>query len=188
MQDWSAMTDEPLKAISLFSGYEGFGLGLKMAGNNLEVLLYVEIDDYATNIIKARQRDGILDPGPVHDDIKTLDGRKYRGIVDIIFGGFPCQPHSVAGNRAGEADERNLWPDFLRCIRDVEPRLVFLENVPGINVSPGDGRPAYGGTVVGQLSELGYCVEWDVVSAADAGAPHLRKRWWVAAYSDPDGG
>ena len=183
MQDWPAMTDEPLKAISLFSGYEGFGLGLKMAGINLEVLLYVEIDEYATNIIKARQRDGILDPGEVHDDIKSLDGRKYRGIVDIIFGGFPCQTHSVAGNRAGEADERNLWPDTMRTIRDVGPRFVFLENVPGINVSPGDGRPAYGGTVVGQLSELGYCVEWDVVSAADAGAPHLRKRWWVVAHA-----
>ncbi len=182
------MTDEPLKAISLFSGYEGFGLGLKMAGINLEGLLYVEIDEFATNIIKARQRDGILDPGPVHDDIKTLDGRKYRGIVDIIFGGFPCQPHSVAGHRRGEADSRNLWPDFLRCIRDVAPRVVLLENVPAIATAPGDGRPAYSGTVVGQLSELGYCVEWDVVSAADAGAPHLRKRWWVAAYSDPDGG
>ena len=182
------MTDAPLKAISLFSGYEGFGLGLKLARINLEVVLYVEIDEYAQQIIRARQRDGWLDPGgAIHSDIKTLDGRKYRGQVDIMFGGFPCQPHSVAGNRAGEADERNLWPDFLRVIGDVGPSILYLENVPAINVA-GDGRPAFGGTVVGQLSELGYCVEWDVVSAADAGAPHLRKRWWVAAYSDPAGG
>ena len=180
--------NEPLKMISLFSGYEGYGLGLKLAGINVQTILYVEIDDYAQRIIQARIRDGYLDPGAIHSDIKTLDGKQYRGIVDIIAGGFPCQPHSVAGNRAGEADERNLWPDFLRCIRDVEPRVVLLENVPAISTAPGDGRPAYSGTVVGQLSELGYCVEWDVVSAADAGAPHLRKRWWVAAYSDPDGG
>ena len=173
--------------LSLFSGYEGFVLGLKLAGIDVRTVGYVEIDPYCQAIIKARIKDKVLDDAPIYPNISTFNGNDYRGLVDIITGGFPCQPHSVAGHRAGEAAERNLWPDTMRTIRDVGPRFLFLENVPAISTPPENGRPAYSGTVVGQLSELGYCVEWDVVSAADAGAPHLRKRWWVMAHASRNG-
>ena len=173
--------------VSLFTGYEGFGLGLKMAGMPIRTVLYCENEPYAQEILRARIREGYLDDAPIWPDICDLDGSLFAGKVDIITAGFPCQPHSVAGHRAGEADERNLWPDTMRTIRDVGPRFLFLENVPAISTPPENGRPAYSGTVVGQLSELGYCVEWDVVSAADAGAPHLRKRWWVMAHASRNG-
>ena len=109
--------------------------------------------------------------------MRTLDGRGFAGKVDILTGGFPCQPHSVAGKREGARDERNLWPETARLIGEVGPRYVLLENVPGILAN------GYGGTVVGELSELGYDCRWGVVSAADVGANHLRKRWWVLAYT-----
>jgi len=86
----------------------------------------------------------------------------------------------VAGQRRGAADERNLWPDTLRVIRDVGPRFVLLENVPGILAN------GYGGTVVGQLSDIGYDCIWDCVPAASVGAPHLRWRWWCLAIHDPE--
>ena len=177
-----------LRELSLFSGYAGFSLALRLARINTRTVMYVEWEQYAQEIIKARIRDGYLDDAPIWSDISTLDGRELRGLVDVISAGFPCQPHSVAGKQRRDADPRNLWPDTLRAIREVGPRYVLLENVPGI-LSGDEGRPAYGGTVIGELSEAGfdYC-RWDVVSAADVGAPHLRQRWWCwatrMAYSD----
>ena len=103
------------------------------------------------------------------------------GLVDCITGGFPCQPHSTAGKQQGAIDARNLWPETLGCIRDVGPRWVLLENVPGILAN------GYGGTVVGQLSEIGYDCIWHCVSAASVGAPHLRWRWWCLAYTHSRG-
>ena len=172
--------------MSLFSGYGGFSLGLRLAGLNTRTICYVEWDKYCQQVIQARIEDGHLDDAPIWDDIKSFDGRPWRGTVDILSAGFPCQPHSNAGLRKGADDDRDLWPDTLRIIGEVGPRLVILENVPGILVRPDDGREAYGGTVVGELAEIGYDAEWRVVSAADALAPHLRKRWWLLAYPTAD--
>jgi len=176
--------------MSLFSGYGGFSLGLRLAGLTTRTICYVEWDKYCQQVIQARIEDGHLDDAPIWDDIKSFDGRPWRGTVDILSAGFPCQPHSNAGLRRGAADDRNLFPDTLRIIGEVGPRLVILENVPGILVGS-DGRPPYGGTVVGELAEVGYDAEWRVVSAADAGAPHLRNRWWLLArpveHSQHDG-
>jgi len=171
--------------MSLFSGYGGFSLGLRLAGLNTRTICYVEWDKYCQQVIQARIGDGHLDDAPIWDDIKSFDGRPWCGTVDILSAGFPCQPHSNAGLRKGAADDRNLFPDTLRIIGEVGPRLVILENVPGINVGNG-GRPPYGGTVVGELAEVGYDAEWRVISAADAGAPHLRNRWWLLAYPNAD--
>ena len=171
--------------MSLFSGYGGFSLGLRLAGLNTRTICYVEWDKYCQQVIQARIGDGHLDDAPIWDDIKSFDGRPWCGTVDILSAGFPCQPHSNAGLRKGAADDRNLFPDTLRIIGEVGPRLVILENVPGINVGNG-GRPPYGGTVVGELAEVGYDAEWRVISAADAGAPHLRNRWWLVAYPNAD--
>jgi len=172
--------------MSLFSGYGGFSLGLRLAGLTTRTICYVEWDKYCQQVIQARIADGHLDDAPIWDDIKSFDGRPWCGAVDILSAGFPCQPHSNAGLRKGADDDRNLWPDTLRIIGEVGPRLVILENVPGILVRPDDGREAYGGTVVGELAEIGYDAEWRVVSAADAGAPHLRNRWWLVAYPNAD--
>ena len=171
--------------MSLFSGYGGFSLGLRLAGLNTRTICYVEWDKYCQQVIQARIGDGHLDDAPIWDDIKSFDGRPWCGVVDILSAGFPCQPHSNAGLRKGADDDRNLWSDTLRIIGEVGPRLVILENVSGILVGS-DGRPPYGGTVVGELAEIGYDAEWRVVSAADAGAPHLRNRWWLVAYPNAD--
>ena len=170
------MNGDVLHHLSLFSGYEGFGLGLRLACLPVRTVGYVEIDDYCQRILQARMRDGLLDWAPIVRDIRCADFRPMAGLVDIITAGFPCQPHSVAGLRAGAEDERNLWPDTLRTIGQVGPRFAMLENVPGITSN------GYAGTVVGQLSEIGYDCRWGIVSAAEVGAPHRRARWWCLAH------
>ena len=178
------MDTHPLNTLDLFSGYGGFQLGLRLAGIPIRTVCYVEWDKYCQQVIQARIDDGLLDEAPVWDDIKSFDGRPWRGRVDILSAGFPCQPHSNAGLRKiarGLSDDRDLWPDTLRVIREVGPRLAILENVPGILVGS-DRRPPYGGTVVGQLAEVGYDAVWRVISASEAGGPHVRKRWWLVAY------
>ena len=162
--------------LSLFTGYGGFDLGLRLANLQIRTVMYVEWERYPQEIIKARIKDGTLDDAPIWADISTLDGTQLRGVVDIITGGFPCQPHSVAGKGRGAGDDRNLWPETARIIGEVRPSYVLLENVPGILTN------RYIGTVLGSLSELGYDAEWGIVSAADAGAPHRRKRWWCLAW------
>ena len=99
-----------LNELSLFSGYGGLSLGLRLAGIQTRTVAYVEWDKYLQEVIKARIRDGALDDAPIWADISTFNGRQFRGVVDIITGGFPCQPHSVAGLQRGANDERNLWP------------------------------------------------------------------------------
>ena len=176
------MDTYPSNTLDLFSGYGGFQLGLRLAGIPIRTVCYVEWDKYCQQVLLQRFKDDppTLTPAPVWDDIKSFDGRPWREVVDIITAGFPCQPHSNAGRRRGADDDRNLWPDTLRIIREVGPKRVILENVPGILMGS-DGRQPYGGIVVGELADAGYDAVWRVVSAADAGAPHLRKRWWLVA-------
>ena len=178
-----------LTELSLFSGYGGFSLGLRLAGIQVRTVMYVEWERYPQEILKARIKDGFLDDAPIWGDISTLDGEQFRGLVDLITAGFPCQPHSVAGPKRGADDERNLWPETLRVVSEVGPRYVILENVPGLlSASADGGEPAYGGTVVGELASLGYSVHWRTIGADDVGAPHRRKRWWcIAVLDDPTG-
>ena len=170
----------PIRHLSLFTGYGGFELGLRLAGVDFRTVGYVEIDDYCQRIIQARIRDGLLDWAPIVRDVRRADFRRLAGMVDLITAGFPCQPHSAAGGRLGSSDQRNLWPDTLRAIRDVGPRWVLLENVPGILAN------GYAGTVVGQLAELGYDGIGDRVPAAAVGAPHLRWRWFCLSHTTDD--
>ena len=177
-----------INELSLFSGYGGLTLGLRLAGLKTRTVGYVESEPWCQALIQQRIKDGVLDDAPIWPDIRTFDGHQCRGVVDLITGGFPCQPHSTAGQRRGEADERNLWPDTIRLISEVGPQLVLLENVPGI-LSGDAGRPAYGGQVIGELSELGYDCQWGVVGARDVGAPHKRERWWClgVAHAQSEG-
>lgn len=171
-----------MNELALFAGAGGGLLGSKLLG--WRTVCYVELDPYCVEVLKARIRDGYLDDAPIWDDARTFDGRLWDGCVDIVTAGFPCQPFSVAGKRLGSADERNLWPDTIRIIREVGPSYVLLENVPGLLAWDGG---SYFGKILGELAESGYDARWRVLSAAEVGAPHRRDRLWIVANRQGDG-
>ncbi len=169
-----------MRELSLFSGAGG---GLLASKHLLgwETIGYVEIDEYCQAVLAQRIEDGYLDPAPIFGDIRQFieEGyaEAYQGMVDVITAGFPCQPFSVAGVGAGKDDPRNQWPNTLDTIRLVRPKLVYLENVPGL-LAHGYIRRIYG-----DLAEIGYDCRWDCISAAHCGANHKRLRWWLVAHS-----
>lgn len=125
--------------------------------------------------------DQSLDSAPVWDDVVTFDGLPWRGSVDLVVGGFPCQDLSVAGKRAGlDGGRSGLWREYRRIVKEVHPRYVFVENVSAL-VSRGLDR------VLSDLADLGFDAEWGVFSAAEVGAPHLRKRLFLLAHSKSTG-
>src|SRR6186713_3087505 len=158
---------------SLFSGIGGFDLGFERAG--FEIRWQVEIDAYASAVL-AQHWPTVRR----YRDVRTVCGGCLDP-VDVICGGFPCQPHSLAGKRAGSSDERDLWPHFARLIRECHPRWVVAENVPGL-LSSEAGR--FFGTVLGDLAACGYDAEWQSLPASAFGAPHRRDRVWLVAYPD----
>ncbi len=164
-----------MNELALFAGAGGGLLGSILLGHR--TVCAVEIEPYCREVLLRRQRDGLLPVFPIWDDIRSFDGKPWRGAVDLVSAGFPCQPFSVAGKRKGDTDERNMWPDTIRVIREVGPSLAFLENVPGLV------RHEYFGQILGDLAEAGFDAEWDVVSAAETGAPHIRERLWIMAYA-----
>lgn len=157
---------------SLFSGIGGLELGLERAG--METLWQVEYDDYC-NLILEKHWSGVKRYG----DIKEIKPGELEK-VDVICGGFPCQPFSHAGKRRGTADERWLWPEFLRIVRDVRPGWVVIENVRGL-LSIDAGR-VFGG-ILRDLSDAGYDAEWRIVSAQMLGARHRRERIFIVAHT-----
>lgn len=162
-----------MNELALFAGAGGGILGGKLLG--WRTVCAVEYNAYARNVLLARQNDGTLPSFPVWDDVRTFDGHPWRGIVDVVSGGFPCQDISAAGKGAGLEGERSgLWSEMVRIIRQVQPRHVFVENSPMLT-SRGLGA------VLGDLAEMGFDAQWGVISAADTGAPHLRERIWIAA-------
>ena len=166
------------KAISLFAGIEGFGLAIHKMG--WEVIASVEWEQFPQMVIKKN-----FPNTEIHGDIKEFDGRKFRGTIDIVCGGFPCQPYSLAGKRQGKDDDRHLWPEMLRIIREVQPTWVIGENVPGlVNWSKG----VVFEEVQSDLETQGYEVQSFILPAAGVGAPHRRDRVWIVAYSDRYGG
>jgi DNA (cytosine-5)-methyltransferase 1 len=135
----------------------------------------VEIDPYCRQVLLQRQRDGALPEFPIWDDVRTFEGWPWRGAIDVISGGFPCQDISCAGRGEGLAGARSgLWGEFARIIGEVGPRFVFVENSP-LLVSRGLDR------VLGDLAEMGYDAAWGVLGACHAGAPHRRERIWIVA-------
>jgi DNA (cytosine-5)-methyltransferase 1 len=164
-----------LNVLSICSGIGGLDLFARSLG--WRTVAYVEKDEYRQAVLHARMRDGRLDRAPIWPDLRTFDGLEWRGLVDAVVGGFPCQPFSKAGSRRRENDSRNLWPDVARVISEVRPLGAFLENVPGLLHAP------YWGTILGDLAGLGYDVRWDLVEAAAAGAPHRRERLWFLAHT-----
>jgi len=169
--------------LSIFTGAGGGIIGSILLG--WRTVGAVENQPYPCAVLAQRQRDGLLDEFPIWCmDIEGFNRRvacHYRGVADIVTAGFPCQPFSVAGKRAGSSDERNMWPATMECIRLVRPRFAFLENVPGLLTWNGGD---YFRTILGDLSEAGFNAEWMVLGADDCGAPHRRKRLWVLAYAE----
>jgi DNA (cytosine-5)-methyltransferase 1 len=165
-----------LSAISLFSGAGGLDLAARWAG--IRTVCYVENDAYAQAVLMSRMRDSGLHEAPIWDDVRTFNGDVWRHRVDVVFGGFPCQDLSVAGRQAGIIDgqKSGLWRDFARIIREVGPRFVLVENVPGILMGGALG------VVLGDLAEMGFDARWEVRGACEHGAPHTRERMFLVAY------
>lgn len=173
------LATHPYTNLSLCSGVGGMDLGLQRAG--FRTVCYVEQDEYRIQTLIARMQEGCLDHAPIWDDISSFDGRPWCGRISLLSAGFPCQPFSVAGSMRGADDERYVWPHIYRLICEVRPSYILLENVPGILMAK-RGRAAPLSTVLSDLASIGYDAQWDVLSAAAFGAPHLRRRVFVVAY------
>ena len=164
-----------MNELALFAGAGGGILGGKLLG--WRTVCAVEIDSYARKILLARQADGCLHPFPIWDDIKTFDGNPWRGRVDVVSGGFPCQDISAAGKRTGLDGKRSgLWIEMARIVSEVQPAYVWVENSPILLVRGID-------RVLWDLAALGYDAKWGIIGAHHAGAPHKRDRIWILAHS-----
>jgi len=163
------------RILSLCSGVGGIELGFKLAVPKARTVGYIENEAFACSILEARMQDKTLDEAPIWTDLKTFDGRAWRGKVDCLTGGYPCQPFSVAGKKLGEKDPRHLWPEIKRLIKEIEPPICFFENVGG-HLRLGFEQ------VANDLSELGYKVKAGLFTAQEVGAPHKRERLFILAY------
>lgn len=170
-----AHKQQALREMALFAGAGGGILGGKLLG--WECVCAVEWEPYPASVLIARQNEGILPPFPIWDDVRTFDGRPWRGLVDVVSGGFPCQDISSAGKGAGIDGERSgMWKEMARIIGEVRPGYVLVENSPVLTSRGLD-------VVLGDLAAMGYDAEWGVLGATDVGAPHLRKRIWILAHA-----
>lgn len=164
-----------MNELALFAGAGGGILGGLLLG--WRTVCAVEIDAYCRSVLLARQRDGLLERFPIWDDVRTFDGKPWRGHVDVISGGFPCQDISSLGKGAGISGERSgLWSEFARILCEVRPMCAFVENSPML-LHRGVDR------VLGDLAALGFDARWGVLGACIAGAPHTRERVWIVAHS-----
>ena len=160
-----------MNELALFAGAGGGILAGHLLG--WRTVCAVEWEQYPASVLCARQNDGLLPPFPVWDDVQTFDGKPWRGIVDVVSGGFPCQDISAAGKGAGIDGERSgMWGEMARIIHEVRPRYAFVENSPMLT-SRGLGR------VLGDLASMGFDARWGVLGAVDVGANHKRDRIWI---------
>ena len=168
-------TSKAITHIGLCAGYGGIELGVKRVVPTLRTVAFCEIEAFACANLVAKMESGLMDPAPIWTDLKTFPWEEFRDRVDVLTGGYPCQPFSAAGKRLGSEDPRHLWPYIASGIRILRPKLCFFENVEG-HISLGLRE------VVGELEEIGYKTTWGVFSATECGAPHQRKRVFILAY------
>ena len=173
-------TQELPTVLSLCTGYGGIERGLELAGFAHRTVAHVEIEAFAAANLVAKMETGQLVPAPVWSDLKTLPAHCFRDRVDVLTGGYPCQPFSAAGLRKGAEDPRHLWPYIYDHIRTIRPVRCFFENVEG-HISLGLRQ------VIDDLEGLGYQTTWGVFSASEVGAPHQRKRVYILAYASGAG-
>ncbi len=167
---------ESFKLVSLCSGYCGLDLGISRILPTRTVA-YSEIEAFAVSNLLAKIKEGKLDPAPIWTDLKTFPCDGFSGMVDILCGGYSCQPFSTAGKRRGDKDERHLWPYIRKIIGKIRPQLCVFENVRG-HITLGLPK------VLKDLERLGYYTVAGVFKAADVGAPHERARLFILAYTD----
>jgi len=164
-----------LNELALFAGAGGGILGGHLLG--WRTVCAVEWEPYPASVLAARQNDGLLPAFPIWDDVRTFDGKPWRGVVDVVSGGFPCQDISVGGKGAGLQGARSgLWKEMARIIFEVQPQYVLVENSPML-VSRGLA------TVLADLAGMGFDARWGIVGADDVGAPHERKRMWIVGFN-----
>ena len=163
-----------MKHIGLFEGIGGFSLAARWAG--WETTAWCEWNEFGQKVLKHHFPKAIP-----HGDITKTDFTIYRGQCDIVTGGFPCQPYSAAGKRLGKEDERHLWPEMLRAIREIQPRWVVGENVRGL--TNWNGGMVFD-EVQADLENIGYEVIPFLLPACAVDAPHRRDRIWFVAYRD----
>ena len=160
-----------MNELALFAGAGGGILGGKLLG--WRTLCAVELDAYARRVLLHRQRDGHLDRFPIWDDVRTFDGRPWKGSIGCVSAGWPCQDISTIGTGEGITGAKSgLWVECARIIREVEPVFCLLENSPAITVR---GL----GSVLRDLAQMGFNAEWGVLGAHHSGAPHKRERVWI---------
>ena len=166
-----------MRELALFAGAGGGILGGMLAG--WHTVCAVERDAYRASILALRQNDGFLAPFPIWSDVCSFDAKPWRGIIDVVSAGFPCQDISVAGGGAGLDGERSGpgWRETWRITCEVQPRYLWLENSPAIL-----GRGAY--AVLAEIAKVGGVARWEIVSGDAYGAWHERKRWWLVADFD----
>ena len=161
--------------LGICAGYGGIELGLKRVIPNLRSVALCEIEAFACANLVAKMEAGLMESAPIWTDLKSFPWESFRDRVDILTGGYPCQPFSAAGKRLGTEDPRHLWPYIAGGIRILRPKLCFFENVEG-HISLGLRE------VIGELESMGYKVSWGIFSAREVGAPHQRKRVFILAY------
>lgn len=172
-----------MNELALFAGAGGGILASNLLG--WRTVCAVELDTYARSVLLARQNDGIFKPFPIWDDVETFDGKPWRGIVDVVSGGFPCVDISIAramwGRDGIAGNKSGLWFEYLRIIDEVRPRFVWGENSPELKAK---GLAE----IVRALARRGYICRWITFGAKDCGLPHARKRLWLlASHSNQQG-
>jgi DNA (cytosine-5)-methyltransferase 1 len=169
-------TSKAVTHLGLCAGYGGIELGLKRAIPSLRSIALCEVEAFAIANLVAKMESGQLEPAPIWPNLKTFPWGAFRDRVDILTGGYPCQPFSAAGQRKGKQDPRHLWPWIADGIRLLRPRICFFENVEGhISLGLSD--------VIEDLAGMGYRTTWGIFSASEVGAPHQRKRVFILAVA-----
>tara|TARA_R100000234_G_C5002307_1_gene180893 strand:+ start:246 stop:1538 length:1293 start_codon:yes stop_codon:yes gene_type:complete len=165
-----------LKIVDLFSGIGGFSYAAEQIVGGFETIAFVEQDDYCQKVLRKHWHDV-----PIYSDIRSFNAKEYKD-ADIVVGGFPCQPWSVAGSQRGSEDDRDLWHEMVRVIEDIRPRWIIGENVSGFVTMPMGLRRS-----LVDLESIGYKAIPYLIPAAAVDAKHRRMRCWIVGYSEHDG-
>lgn len=179
-----ALCTEHFNLISICTGGFGLDLGVELAIPSARTVCMVEREAFAVAQLVSAMEAGHMAPAPIWSDARTFNGREWRGAVDGLIGGIPCQPHSLAGRKQGQNDERDLWSDARRIIVQSGAWFVLIENVSGM-LSAGSDEIAGAERVCRDLHKLGFSVEGGLFTASEVGAPHQRERVFILGLANP---
>tara|TARA_S200002703_G_scaffold90203_1_gene77801 strand:+ start:1466 stop:2374 length:909 start_codon:yes stop_codon:yes gene_type:complete len=178
--------DSTVTHLSLCAGIGGIDLGLGRAVRGLRTIAFCEREAFACSVLAHAHESGLMDAAPIFTDLHGFPWHQFRGLVDIVSGGFPCQPFSLAGDRKSTEDERHLWPSISRGLGIVQPSVAFFENVGGISTAKSEGFHSVLHHVLSDLEGLGYSATAGLFTAEEVGAPHIRERWFILGVRNTD--